>query len=229
MTEDIHIFDNGVKVYKSYLIPLQLNRYKKNNIHEPEEEPLFIDMINSMTEQDCFINIGSAIGYYVILARIINKNITICGINPHPKFINQMNKCLELNNINNIILEKSAVTTEPNKNIYLGDHYGSKITSNKIPNQILVKGKTLENIVNDNNLLSKSLYIQMDIQGIEYEIISNLSKKLLLQIKYFIIGTHSLKIHNDCKKWCISNNFFIITDNYYTKNQPDGILVVKKL
>ncbi len=61
MSRKIHIFDNGIRVYDDHLIPPQRKRYAQNNVHEVEEEEIFL----RIPVDGCFVNIGSAIGYYL--------------------------------------------------------------------------------------------------------------------------------------------------------------------
>ena len=69
----IHTFDNGIKVYESHLTALQKERYEEINLHEPEEEKLFIDIINGIKENGIFVDIGAAIGYYSFLTKFLRQ------------------------------------------------------------------------------------------------------------------------------------------------------------
>ena len=62
MTRKIHKFDNGVRVYDDHLMPAQRQRYKIRNVHEADEEDLFIKIISSLPDDGTFVNIGTAIG-----------------------------------------------------------------------------------------------------------------------------------------------------------------------
>ncbi len=72
---DIHEFNNGVKVYKKHLLKQQLDRYAKINIHEPEEEEWFKKIFNEIDPKNgVFINIGAA-GWVPINWSIANETI----------------------------------------------------------------------------------------------------------------------------------------------------------
>lgn len=72
-SEEAHLFDNGVKIFKSHLLPVQLERYAIRNVHEAEEEDIFVDMIKNMPMQGVYVNIGSA----VALLRITGQKVKI--------------------------------------------------------------------------------------------------------------------------------------------------------
>ena len=54
----------------------------------------------------------------------------------------------------------------------------------------------------------------MDIQGIEYDIISNFKQDTIDLINFILVGTHSEKIHTDCRDFLEKHNFDIIFDNW---------------
>ena len=86
MKRNIHVFDNGIKVYDDHVSPTQRNRYKLNNLHEAEEEDIFIQILESIPQDGCYINIGSAIGYYSLLAKKLIPGLTIHAIEPLAKY-----------------------------------------------------------------------------------------------------------------------------------------------
>ena len=45
MARAIHTFDNGVRVFEDQLWEGQRARYQKRNVHEAEEEDIFVDLI----------------------------------------------------------------------------------------------------------------------------------------------------------------------------------------
>ena len=71
-------------------------------------------------------------------------------------------------------------------------------------------------------------FVQMDIQGHEQVVLekyfSDISSQPNKNIAAFLVGTHSLDIHNACRQLLVDNSYDIIVDEFETKNQPDGIL-----
>ena len=82
MARAIHTFDNGVRVYEDQLLEEQRARYRKRNVHEAEEEEIFVDLIRRLPPDGCFVDVGAAIGYYLILARKLSPRLTIHGVEP---------------------------------------------------------------------------------------------------------------------------------------------------
>ena len=82
MSRKIHKFDNNVRVYDDHLMPVQRQRYMIRNVHEADEEDLFIKIISSIPENGYFVNIGTAIGYYAILAKKLSPRLNIQAVEP---------------------------------------------------------------------------------------------------------------------------------------------------
>jgi FkbM family methyltransferase len=78
----IHQFANGLKVYDDHLTPVQRERYKKANVHEAEEEDLFIRLVKAIPEDGCFVDVGVGFGYYAILAKLLVRGLTVYAIEP---------------------------------------------------------------------------------------------------------------------------------------------------
>ena len=82
MERAVHTFDNGVRVYDDHLLDEQRERYRKHNVHESEEENIFVNLIQRIPANGCFLDVGAAIGYYLILARKLAPGITIHAVEP---------------------------------------------------------------------------------------------------------------------------------------------------
>ena len=67
VSRQVHRFENGVRVFEDHLVPEQRKRHGIRNVHEIEEEDVFLRLIRSMPPEGCFVNIGSAIGYCQLL------------------------------------------------------------------------------------------------------------------------------------------------------------------
>src|SRR5690606_1638265 len=93
----VHTFDNGVRVYDRHLNPPQRERYARINVHEVEEEPVFLGLIDSLPEQGVFVALGSAIGYYTILARLRRPKLAIHAFEPLEMHREYMRENIELN------------------------------------------------------------------------------------------------------------------------------------
>lgn len=234
-SKQIHVFDNGVKVYMRHLLTEQLERYAKINLHEPEEEALFIKLIEEIdTENGVFLNIGSAIGYYVILARKLHPNLEIHAFEPLPEHLSYMQANLDLNGItmDHIIVHETAVSSRDGSAPFSQRDYGSSLIHEKylrLPNppahlQSEVKVTMLDTFQES---LDKPIdLVQMDVQGFEVDVLAGsvrtLAKRL---VKTWLVGTHDKRIHEECRKLLASFGYRIIYDDMDTKFQFDGILL----
>ena len=82
MARQVHTFDNGVRVFDDQLVPGQRERYRIRNVHESEEEDIFVELIQAIPANGCFIDIGSAIGYYALLAKKLSPQLAIHAVEP---------------------------------------------------------------------------------------------------------------------------------------------------
>jgi FkbM family methyltransferase len=133
MSRKIHKFENGVCVYDDHLMPAQRQRYKTRNVHEADEEDLFIEIVTSLPEHSCFVNIGTAIGYYVILAKKLSPKLRIHAVEPLELFRNYLNENILLNNLKaqDFVIHKYAVGATEGRAGFLEKGYESQLLVNK--------------------------------------------------------------------------------------------------
>jgi len=82
MDRKVHVFDNGVRVFDDQLMAGQKERYLIRNVHESDEEDIFVELIRALPADGCFVNIGAAIGYYALLAKKLAPQLTIHAVEP---------------------------------------------------------------------------------------------------------------------------------------------------
>ena len=239
MTSKIHKFDNGVKVYDDQLIDAQRERYKKHNIHEAEEEPVFLESVRKMSEGSVYVNVGAAIGYYPLLIRTIRTDLSIVAYEPLKTHRDYFRKNIKLNGykLSEFRIHTEGVYMENGKASFSANQYGSMIEKNPEIKGIFNK---LFDFIKNNKIQTitlEKLYeridaeiglLQMDIQGLELDVIQS-SEGFIKKhhIKSYIIGTHSEEIHRKCKSVFESCGYNITIDKFDTKYQPDGILVAE--
>ncbi len=245
----IHEFDNGVKVYDDQLELGQRKRYAKMNVHEEDEEPLFLRIIENLPSNATFVNIGAAIGYYPILARKLRNDLFIHCFEPLPRHSRFFQDNIKLNGLNkkNLVIHEYAVSNKSGSVLFEDHSYGSSI---KLEIQRLSLKRTVKNTLR--NILRKSTYgsvlrvdairlidvfnvigthkidfLQMDIQGFEESVLREFfigNTAINCKIKAFLVGTHTAQIHGNCRSLFENNGYTIIHDEYETQNQPDGII-----
>jgi len=125
----IHIFDNGVKVYDQHLMPAQRERYKKRNVHEADEEEIFTEIIRAIPDDGCYVNIGSAIGYYVILARKLSPGLAVHAVEPLERFRGYFHDNLLLNELTeeDITIHPLGVSGNEGKVSFVAKGFESRI------------------------------------------------------------------------------------------------------
>ena len=133
MTRKIHKFDNGVRVYDDHLMPAQRQRYKLRNVHEADEEDLFIKIISSLPSDGTFVNIGAAIGYYAILAKKLSPQLHVHAVEPLTSFRNSLSENIILNDLTSgdFVIHQYAVGAVDGRARFLQKGYESQLLVNK--------------------------------------------------------------------------------------------------
>ena len=238
MRRKVHIFDNGVMVYDDQLLPVQRERYAKKNIHEPDEEEYFINIIEAIPNDGCYVSIGTAIGYYTILAKMLSPLLNIHAVEPlevHRKYFYEN---IELNQLhqNDFTTHTEGVAPMNGQAALLDRSFGSSIVSSNAPKEYFdqersrgVEAKTVEVITLDTlveRVGNNVDLIQMDIQGLELDALnSGMNSIQNGRIGTFLIGTHSPELHQGCINLLEANGYKISHEVGNPKEQPDGIII----
>lgn len=251
MARAIHTFDNGVRVFEDQLLDEQRVRYQKRNVHEAEEEEIFIDLIRRLPPDGCFVDVGAAIGYYLILARQLSPRLEIHGVEPLERHRRFLQENLALNGLTNstFSLHHEGLTSKAGSETFVDRGYGSRLAPAGSARLSLSarwkrfletiglrqpkKALTISTITLD--IFAQRLgrpidLLQMDVQGLEVEVLKGGTETIRTgAVKTFLIGTHGrargLTLHEDCREMLRAHSYRIEFDEPDTKEQPDGILV----
>jgi len=256
MDRAIHTFDNGVRVYEDQLLDEQKARYQKRNVHEAEEEEIFIDLIRRLPPGGCYVDVGAAIGYYLILAHKLSPRLAIHGVEPLERHRRFLNENLILNSLtrNDFVIHSEGLTSSAGSQTFMDRGYSSRLAREgakpavslsarwkrllqavglrEPKNQILtIPTMTLDAFVRRVGLPIDLL--QMDVQGLEVEVLKGGIESLKAgAVKTFLIGAHGrargLTLHEECRELLCASGYAIEIDQPDTKEQPDGILVASK-
>jgi FkbM family methyltransferase len=256
MDRAIHTFENGVRVFEDQLLEGQRARYRKRNVHEAAEEEIFVNLIRRLPANGCFVDVGAAIGYYLILARKLSPGLTIHGIEPlarHRRFLAD-NLCLNGLAESDFAIHSEGLTSAEGEETFLDRGYSSRLKGSNGQERVHLSTRwkqllqrlglrkardvsfsiptiTLDTLV---RRVGRPIdLLQMDVQGLETEVLKGGATSLETgAVKTFLIGTHGrargLTIHDDCRKILQSHNYVIEIDNPAPADQPDGILVASK-
>ena len=241
MQRKIHLFDNGVSVYDDHLNDFQRQRYARNNVHEIEEEGLFVELIDSIPANGCFVNIGSAIGYYTLLAKQMSRGLTVHAVEPLERHRKWFNENILLNGFkpDDFVIHTRAIAMDDGQ-AYLADGgYSSIVLDSEKHNAELEKFREMNVAIKpvevtslDRLLESIGTHVdllQMDVQGLELDVLrggANSIEKGL--VSTFLIGTHSPVLHQGCLDFLTSRGYTISFEDADTSEQPDGIIVAGK-
>jgi FkbM family methyltransferase len=231
-TRIIHEFLNGVKIFDDQLLPEQRTRYGVYNVHEAQEEEVFLAQLRRIRKGGVFVNIGSAIGYYALLARRHRSDLQIVCVEPLPIHIAFFRQNIGLNGLDPkgfVILE--AAVARASGYVYLREA-GYSSTLAKKSRMIDGRAKVLK--VRSYTLLDLCAefggmidLVQMDVQGEEYNILNAFRWALGSAhhpVESFLIGTHGATLHQRCKQILEESRYVVTHDEPVPKLQPDGIL-----
>jgi FkbM family methyltransferase len=255
MDRAIHIFDNGVRVYEDQLLEEQRLRYQRRNVHEAEEEEIFLELIRRLPPTGRFVDIGSAIGYYLILARKLAPNLTIHGFEPLERHRRFLAENLALNGLrpDSLTVHLEGLTSSEGTETLIDRGYSSRLAPieklksssasqhwrsflekiglrRRKQNLVRIPTITLDVIV---RRIGPIDLLQMDVQGLELEVLKG-GKECLKrgEIRTFLIGTHGrahgLGLHEQCRELLRANGYRIEIDIPNPQEQPDGILVANR-
>ncbi len=109
---NIHTYNNGIKFYRNTIYPAALDRYEKYvNLHEPFEDTVFEHIIKNC-DIKTFVDVGSAWGYYSLLAKKLNKDINVIGFDPEEEMIKNAHRNAELNDITDIEFKNGGIPND---------------------------------------------------------------------------------------------------------------------
>jgi FkbM family methyltransferase len=246
MKRAVHVFDNGVKVYDDHLWASQRDRYKERNVHESEEEELFVGLIRDIPCDGCFVDIGSAIGYYPLLARRLAPGLTIHAVEPLERHRKRFIENIALNGLgtSDFTIHTEGISSTDGRTRFLERGYASAIQRDvreKTPFQALLSRigrepsgnfREIETVTLDHLVERIGRHVdlcQMDVQGHELNILEGAEHSLRSgAVSTFLIGTHSPQLHRKCITRLVDRGYEIRHDVYETTEQPDGILVASK-
>lgn len=250
MERKIHKFDNGIRVYDDHLLDEQRKRYAERNVHEADEEDIFINVIRSLTPQGCFVSVGAAIGYYILLAKQLAPGLTIHAFEPLPRHEKYFWENVSLNGYSSsdFHFHAEAVAASDGYARLEDASFGSRLNT---PSLILRLKRLARQALNRlgfghyrvmNSLRVKTVslvsavqiagggvdLLQMDIQGFEFQVL-NAGLPLLQggSVKTFLIGTHGAAIHQSCLQLLLRCGYTIELEQQQSPHQPDGIILAR--
>lgn len=230
----IHQFANGVKVFDDQLLSVQRARYQRSNVHEEQEESVFLSLLEEVPADGVFVNIGTAIGYYALLARLRRPDLAIWCFEPLPRHIRFFRENIELNGFRpeEFTVREQAVALQEGTVELSDEDYSSRVLADLVwrprsTHQLSVRSTTLDQVCRD---IGRPIgLVQMDIQGLELEVLTHFAKiasAARLPVATFLVGTHGRELHDGCRAVLSAMHYQVMYDEPTPAGQPDGILAV---
>jgi FkbM family methyltransferase len=228
----IHEFDNGVKIYDRHLLDLQRKRYETKNIHEPEEEVIFKKIVKDLRRFEAYYDVGAAVGYYPILARMIRpEDIIIRAFEPLPSQMEKMRENFALNQLqeDDVALHSEAISNTEGTALLIDQSYGSFIAESQTPpNRPSVNVKTIPLDLFAQKTNETIGLLQIDVQGHEIKVLKGATNCFWeKRIRHVLVGTHGPAIHELCLQFLVTRGYSIEFEDFETAEQPDGIIHAK--
>ena len=228
----IHTFDNGVRVYEHHLLDIQRVRYRRRNVHEENEEDVFLATLVNVPSGRIFLNVGAAVGYYAILAKLKRPDLQVHAVEPLPCHIERFKENLALNGLRpeDIPLHEVAVSGNDETTARLLDaSYGSRLLDpyEVTPKRVAwVKSIPLGEICRE--IASHIYLLQMDIQGLELQVLERFFARTDRSLIHtFLIGTHSERIHFSVIALLQRHGCLVTLECANPPHQPDGIVLAE--
>jgi FkbM family methyltransferase len=226
----IHTFDNGVRIHDHHLLDAQRARYRTRNVHEAVEEDVFLEALAGVPPGGIFLNVGTAVGYYVILAKLKRPDLTIHGVEPLPSQVERFKENLPLNRfcLADFQLHEIAIAAKEEAEAQLlDDGYGSRLLgpAEPAPGRIArVRTTTLARLCR--TIGPRIDLVQMDVQGLELPILDKFfSSPERSGISTFLVGTHGGMIHASVIDLMKQNGYAVTFECARPPGQPDGIVL----
>jgi FkbM family methyltransferase len=230
---DVYRFSNGIRLYRTDLLDIQLARYAEPgnpNLHEPVEEDWIRRMLDRIgTDSPVFMDIGAAMGYYCVLVKQLRPAARIFAIEALPRHVTALRATLALNGLapTDVTVMQIAVSAETGRASFLDEGYGSQLSSASRKRRgavvLEVEARSLQEILAE---IGPVDLMKMDIQGAELDVLRAARGPLSDgAIAHAIIGTHGREIHESVRAILEEAKFSIDFDDPAPAMQPDGLIV----
>lgn len=165
-------------------------------------------MINTLTPEDTFIDIGAHYGYYSILAaKLIGKNGHVFSIEPSPQsfsiLLKNQNLWKDIQVFNSGMSdEKTTLTFYQFPNYYseynsfdISQYQDAQWFSHNPPKEIKIESTTLDDFILEKN--SIPTFIKIDVEGFEDKVISGGKSFLSIHAPIVVMEFVSSQRHNE--------------------------------
>jgi len=235
-TRDIYQFSNGIRIERSNLLDLQIERYREPgnpNLHEPVEEQWMGRLIDRLgTASPTFLDVGAGVGYYCVLVKKLRPPARVIAVEALPRHARALRSTLVLNGLKerDVELIEAAVAATTGRASFADLDYGSQLTANAQEHpgaaRLDVPTLSLGDLVSRTGPID---LMKMDIQGTEQEVLGASEQVLCSgKIRSIILGTHGQATHSFTRSVLEQCGFQILFDDPAPPMQPDGLIVANR-
>ena len=187
------------------------------DIVSPKHEPLTTSWFRARAD-DIVVDVGAHIGRYSLLAAA--NGATVVAIEPDPANFRLLERNVKLNQKANVVLIREAITarahdliltTAPPSNTGLSavkEHTGSESGNLLEANQVLVRGRTLDQVVREHRL-ERIDWLKIDVEGHEIAVLESgaaaleMTRHLILEVTDHTAGK--------CRRIVESHGFALVS------------------
>lgn len=159
-----------------YGFSLMGNKPMQEGMFEPEESALIIKYLEKVS---VFIDVGANIGFYICMARSLNKYAI--AIEPSPQNLNLLYANLIANGWRDVEVYPLGMAAKPGIVPFYGAGTGASLVESWANNlgvlQQTIPTSTLDNILGD-RFYGEKLLIKVDVEGAEYEVLQGAARTL---------------------------------------------------
>ena len=214
------LMHNGVKVgldgYYANMFT-EIIRVLKGH-HEPQEERVFHEVLQTLPEEICMIEAGGYWAYYSMLAKKAKRSVRNIIIEPVDGHIALGKSNFALNDMNGEFLRA-----------YIGESSLGPHAANLEGLQIPDLERVCIDDVMERYQIPFAHIIHSDVQGAELDLLRG-SKKTIEQsrVGYFFLSTHGDSLHLECRQYLVDRGFVIIAEHTRKESfSADGLIVAR--
>jgi FkbM family methyltransferase len=202
--------------------------------HENEIMEFFIPK-----EGDTIVDVGAHIGLYTLIAaKRVGPTGKVIAIEPDPENFKILKKNILLNQLSNVKALRCAVySTKEKLKLFLPELEEGRTIFNTVMqdragtsnNFLEVEANTLDNIMNENNIIQRVNYLKIDVEGAELEVLKGAINTLSLNKDLtLLIEVHGESNYKPILEIFKEYNFEVIYENkHYPGN--DRHIIAKKI
>lgn len=162
-------------------------------------------LVNVINEGDVVLDLGAHVGYYTLIAsKLVGKSGRIFSFEPLPRNLAFLNKHLQLNNVNNVVVYDSAVG---HKKGFFTMNINSPVAA-KLDENGTFKVNVLDlTSMLENKEIDFPDVVKMDIEGEERFLLPKLLNLFKERDIHLFLSTHGIEVHNELIDLLKQHNF----------------------